>query len=258
MQNRYLILNLFCWFNLSFLAVDIIVAHSINHFEHPGEWVPFYFSVISSLILPVSFIPSEKWDSLKKAIVIITGILSVIVGIVGFYFHIQSQFLGQLSLKSLVYTAPLIAPLSYAGVGFLLLFNQLEMFNWSKMVLSLAAAGFFGNFILALCDHEQNGFFNAGEWIPVFMAALATGILLKSLQEGSDRKFLQLAIGTMALQIAVGVIGFLWHCYANINSPVDDLYQKFIYGAPVFAPLLFCDIAILAVFGLYDRLQHQP
>ena len=126
------------------------------------------------------------------------------------------------------------------------------------MVLSLAAAGFFGNFILALCDHEQNGFFNAGEWIPVFMAALATGVLLKSLQEDSDRKFLQLAIGTMSLQIAVGVMGFLWHCYANLNSPMDDLYQKFIYGAPVFAPLLFCDIAMLAILGLYDQLQSQP
>lgn len=254
-RDKNIILHLFCWFNLSFLAADIFVAHSINQFEHSSEWVPFYFSTLSFLILPISFLIPEKWNQLKRSVNLVLGFAAIIIGVIGFYLHIHSQFLGQLSLKSLVYTAPLIAPLSYAGVGLLLILNTIKIVRWSKMVLSLSAAGFLGNFILALCDHEQNGFFNAGEWIPVFMAALATGVLIKSVQSDLDQKFHLLAIATMALQILTGLIGFIWHCYANIHSPVDDMYQKFIFGAPIFAPLLFCDLGLLAILGLYDQYQ---
>jgi hypothetical protein len=33
-----------------------------------------------------------------------------------------------------------------------------------------------------------------------------------------------------------------------------DVVSSFLYGAPVFAPLLFIDIALLAMLGLYPRL----
>jgi hypothetical protein len=39
--------------------------------------------------------------------------------------------------------------------------------EWARWLVLLGLGGFFGNFILALCDHAQNGFFVQIEWITV-------------------------------------------------------------------------------------------
>ena len=44
-------------------------------------------------------------------------------------------------------------------------------------VTFFALGGFAGNFVLSLCDHAQNGFFAASEWIPVVAGATAVGFL---------------------------------------------------------------------------------
>ncbi len=42
------------WFaagNLGFLALDVYLAHSVNEFRHPAEWVPVVFSALAPLLL---------------------------------------------------------------------------------------------------------------------------------------------------------------------------------------------------------------
>ena len=56
--HRRRVLEYFVLFNISFLAIDIYVAHSINAFAHWAEWIPFYFSVVS---VPVSNPTMETW-----------------------------------------------------------------------------------------------------------------------------------------------------------------------------------------------------
>src|SRR5947209_19578007 len=43
--------ELFIIANLAFLAVDIFIAHSVNHFRRWQEWVPVAFSIVAPALL---------------------------------------------------------------------------------------------------------------------------------------------------------------------------------------------------------------
>src|SRR5690606_7005875 len=106
---------------------------------------------------------------------------SVLVGIAGLFWQLESVFFHERTLRHLVYTAPFAAPLAYTGLGLLLLLNRLQRADsreWAQWVLVLALGGFIGNFFLSAADHAQNGFFEWTEWIPVISSALAIGVLL--------------------------------------------------------------------------------
>ena len=49
--HRRQVLEYFVLLNISFLAIDIYIAHSINAFAHWAEWIPFYFSVVAPFVL---------------------------------------------------------------------------------------------------------------------------------------------------------------------------------------------------------------
>ena len=51
-------------------------------------------------------------------------------------------------------------------------------------------------------------------------------------------------------EAGVGVLGFVLHLRANLAKPGRTYRDRFLYGAPVFAPLLFANLAILAAIGL--------
>ena len=61
----------------------------------------------------------------------------------------------------------------------------------------------------------------------------------------------------MGLQILVGVLGFVLHATADLHGPANSIRDNFIYGAPVFAPLLFANLAILALIGLVEMLAFR-
>ena len=117
------------------------------------------------------------------------------------------------------------------------------------MSTELEQLHFLGVFVLALCDHAQNGFFHASEWWPVAASALAAGFLSVALV---DRRgaFLIICFGVLALQAVVGLLGFYFHVAADVNGLSASLFENFVHGAPPFAPLLFVDLGILAAIGL--------
>ncbi len=153
-----------------------------------------------------------------------------------------------------MYTAPFVAPLAYAGIGFLLVMNRMVAFespDWSRWVLFLAMAGIVGNFVLALCDHAQNGFYSAWEWTPVYVSALAVGFLVMATTKSPTHAFLRICCGVLALSVVIGVIGFGLHFEANWRAP-STMRDNFLYGAPILAPLLLPNVALLAGIGIWD------
>ena len=190
----------------------------------------------------------------------LVGAGSIALGLAGVAYHLESQFFSQWTIRSLVYTAPFAAPLAYAGLGFLLLVNRMvpeETGEWDGWVVFFAWGGFIGVFVLTLCDHAQNGFFHASEWWPVVASALAGGFLAVALV---DRRpaFLAICFAVLALQAVVGLVGFYFHVAADVNGLSARLYENFVHGAPVFAPLLFVDLAVLAAIGMIDRPGRAP
>jgi hypothetical protein len=125
-----------------------------------------------------------------------------------------------------------------------------ESTEWARWILILALGGWIGNFVLSLTDHAQNAFFYWYEWVPVLSSALAVGALIAAIADFRNHAFLRICMCLMAVQIIVGVAGWVLHLIAVAKCPMDTTWERIVFSAPVFAPLLFANLAILALIGL--------
>ncbi|MDE0298395.1 MAG: hypothetical protein OXN17_07165 [Candidatus Poribacteria bacterium] len=258
LYNRAVLLELFVIINLSFLALDVFIAHSVNSFAHRAEWIPLIFSLAAPLLLLLTLFRGQ--DRMKRCVGRGVGWVSVFIGIGGMLFHLESQFFSDLTVKSLVYTAPFIAPLSYAGIGLLLIMHhtvEADSAEWGRWILVMAFVGFLGNFLLSLCDHAQNGFFNWGEWIPVYTSAMAVGFLVTAIVQPHNVSFLKLCLAILALNCVTGIVGFCWHVSANLQVSAPSVKDSFLYGAPAFAPLLFPNLSLLGALGIFGVMRGR-
>ena len=55
----------------------------------------------------------------------------------------------------------------------------------------------------------------------------------------------------LLLEAAVGVWGFLLHALSNLRGPSIHAFDNFVYGAPPLAPLLFPNLVVLGLIGLW-------
>jgi hypothetical protein len=253
--------ELFVTVNLAILAADIFIAHSVNHFQKAAEYIPLYFSIGAPVVLAIVIALRWIWgfEAPWRDVGYAVGWLSVLVGLGGVLYHLESRFFLDRTLKSLTYAAPFAAPLAYSGLGFLLLMNRMvaaRSMEWSRWVILLALGGFFGNFVLSLTDHASNGFFARTEWIPVISSAFATGFLIIPLILTVTRRFLDLCLVVMMGQAFVGVLGFWFHMRANLVEPGHNVFDKLVNGAPPMAPLLFPNLVGLALIGLWALIPH--
>ena len=161
----------------------------------------------------------------------------------------------------LVYAAPFAAPLAYTGLGLLLVMNRMvdrQSEEWPRWVLLMGLGGVVGNFIFSLTDHAQNGFYHKTEWIPVWSSAIAVGFLVTIYITPVTRRFLALCAIVLAIQVAVGLLGFALHTRANLRGRSPDTFDNFVFGAPSLAPMLFPILALLCGFGLWVLRDHVP
>ncbi len=257
LRDLRLIVELFALTNLAFLALDIYVAHTVNDFRHVAEWVPFAFSLAASVALVAGL--ASRRPRAGHLIGLVVGWAAVLVGIAGLVFHLNSHFFEAQTLKSLVYTAPFVAPLAYTGIGLLLILNRTidsRDREWAYWVLVLALGGFVGNFALSLADHAQNGFFDWREWLAVIFAAIGIGFLVTATFSQASRRFIQCCAGVMLAEMAIAIVGFVLHATANLHGPSANMVDNFVFGAPVFAPLLFANLALLALIGLWAQFSR--
>jgi len=248
-------LEVFVIFNFVCLSGDIAIAHSENHFRNSAEYIPLCFSLLAAPVLLGGLVGRLRnhWQSVWKDIGYLVGWISIAVGAAGVIYHLNSSFFYERTLKSLTYAAPFAAPLSYMGLGCLLIMNRMiarHTREWSHWVLFFALGGFGGNFVLSLSDHAVNGFYRWSEWIPVISSGLAVGFLLVLLLLEEGRGFLWLTAGVLLVQILVGGLGFLLHVEADLHGPAGTLFENLISGAPPFAPLLLPNLSILGFIGI--------
>ena len=260
-QDAQLWVEVFVTVNLAILALDIYIAHSVNQFRRAAEYIPLYFSVGAPVALATTIAARWMWrlHAPWRDIGYLIGWLSVLVGLAGVLYHLESRFFLDRTLKSLTYAAPFAAPLAYSGLGFLLILNRMvatRSAEWARWVIFLALGGFFGNLVLSLTDHAANGFFARTEWIPVFSSAFATGFLIVPLLMAVTRRYLDVCVVVMLLQALVGVLGFWFHLRANLIEPGSSLFDRLVNGAPPMAPLLFPNLVGLALIGLWSLTPH--
>jgi hypothetical protein len=253
-ELRRLVIEAFAAGNLAFLSVDIWFAHSMNRFAHWAEWIPLVFSIVAPCLLLPGLVSRDPSRGVARALGWVVGMASVLVGLAGMLWHMHGTFFVAQTFHNLVYTAPFAAPLSFTGLGFLLLLNRTESpasSGYGQWVTLLAAGGFAGNFALTLADHAQNGFFHASEWLAVLAAAFGLAFLGTAVVKHRDRSFLKACGWMMGAQALVGLIGAGLHGSAILSGPSDSLLANAIHTAPLFAPMLFADLAILGGLGLW-------
>lgn len=254
-------IDLFVTLNLALLAADIYIAHSVNQFRRAAEFIPLYFSMVAPIVLACAMALRWKWklQAPWRDLGYFVGWMAILVGLAGVLYHLESRFFIDRTLKSLTYAAPFAAPLSYTGLGFLLVMNRMvpsRSAEWARWVILLALGGFLGNFVLSLTDHASNGFFDGTEWIPVISSAFAAGFLVVPLIVQVRPRFLDLCSLVMLGQALVGVLGFWFHMQANLVEPESRLFDKLTNGAPPMAPLLFPNLVALAMIGIWMLIPH--
>jgi len=245
----------FVLLNRGFLTVDISLAHSVNEFRRSAEYVPLVFSAVAPLILLVGIVLRKRSIAVWKDLGYFAGWAAILLGLTGVILHLDSSFFYDRTLRSLTYSAPFAAPLAYTGLGFLLLLNRMvdgDSGEWAQWVLFLALGGFVGNFIFSLSDHAGNGFFNPLEWVAVWASAIAVGFLVTPLLVRVSRQFVALCAGVLVFESLIGVWGFILHAERNLYGPSVHLLANLVWGAPPMAPLLFPNLGVLGMIGLWQ------
>jgi hypothetical protein len=256
-------LEAFVIVNMGFLSLDIYLAHSVNRFLHEAEYIPLWFSVAAPPLLILGLLLGEVWGlkAVWRDVGYLVGWCAIAIGLVGVILHLDSRFFHERTIKSLVYAAPFAAPLAYTGLGLLLVMNRMvdrQSEEWPYWVLLMGLGGVVGNFIFSLTDHAQNGFYHKTEWIPVWSSAIAVGFLVTIYITPVTRRFLALCAIVLAIQVAVGLLGFALHTRANLHGPSSDRFDNFVFGAPALAPMLFPNMALLCGLALWVLREHVP
>ena len=247
-------IEIFVIANIGFLTFDIYLAHSVNQFRRAPEYLPLYFSASAPAFLMLGLYFCNRRPAVWSALGYLVGGASVLIGLVGVIFHLESRFFYDRTILSLTYSAPFAAPLAYTGLGFLLIMNRMvdpRTGEWAQWVQLFTLGGFVGNFIFSLTDHAGNGFFKSLEWVPVIASAIAIGFLAVPLMAKVSRSYLYLVAFVLLLEAGVGIWGFLLHALSNLRGPSIHAFDNFVYGAPPLAPLLFPNLVLLGLIGLW-------
>ena len=249
----------FAILNIGFLTFDIYLAHSVNQFRNRAEYIPLLFSAAAPLVLILALTQRKRRRILWKILGHVVGWSAIAVGLTGMILHLESSFFYERTIRSLTYSAPFAAPLAYTGLGFLLVMNRMvdsESVEWARWVLLFTVGGFVGNFVFSLADHAQNGFFFPVEWVPVGASAVAIGFLCVPVLMRVSRTFINVSAVVLILEAGVGLWGFALHTIDNLRGPSVNAFNNFIYGAPPMAPLLFPNLMVLGMIGLW-QLRHS-
>jgi hypothetical protein len=264
--------------NQIFLAIDIYLAHSISGTIMPNEWIPIIFGPIAGIVLLLAGIIAFKNRPLATAIATLVCVLSILVGLLGAYFHWRRAILPyapagqQVTVTLLVWAPPVIAPLMFALVGvlgFLAAWSELPPDSGRLQLpgsLSLplpltktrtyrlfVGLGILATLISSVLDHARTDFENPWLWVPtavgIFGTAVGVGLAMIPRPSRAD---LITYIATMLLLIVVAPIGAILHIEADLTSQSMFVPERFIRGAPFLAPLLFANMGVLGLITLLD------
>ncbi|HBG74404.1 MAG: hypothetical protein A2X25_13885 [Chloroflexi bacterium GWB2_49_20] len=265
-------------FNELMLSVEIYVAHSTSGTITSKEWIPIIFGPIAAAILGLAGLISLRKRVLAMTLAIPTLFASLLVGLLGVYFHFvravlpYAPFGQQANVPLFIWAPPILAPLTFALVaaiglmaiwvenpvdsGNLVLFKGMRArlpFSKTRGYYFFVSLGLLATLISSVLDHARTNFSNPWLWVPTAAGIFGTVIaLLMGVFEKPSPRDIRVYIGILTLIILVGVTGVVLHLLTNLTSAGVFVGERFMRGAPILAPLLFAD---LAGFGLIVSLD---
>ena len=109
--------------NEVFLGIDIFLAHSISGTIVPNEWIPIIYGPVAGALLLLAGLVALRRRSLATVIATVVLVGSVVVGLLGAYFHVVRAILPsgpagqQVSVNLLVWAPPVLGPLTFSLTG---------------------------------------------------------------------------------------------------------------------------------------------
>ncbi len=223
--------------NEIFLGIDIYFAHSISGTIVPNEWIPIVFGPVAGVLLLLAGLIALRRRPLATVIATIVFTGSIVVGLLGDYFHIMRAILPnapvgeRVTVDLLVWAPPLLGPLMFALVGILgisaawaedppdsgrlnLLSGRHLRLPYSKTraYFFMIGMGSLATVISSVLDHARTHFANPWLWLPTAVGVFATVIaVVIATYERPRRSDLLVYTAAMVLLIGVGVVGAVLH-----------------------------------------------
>ena len=277
--DRNDLLLIFVAFNQIALGLESYLAHLISGGIKPLESVPVVFGPAAGiLLLGVMYLRMAKQKATLSSLLIIgVAAASVVVGVVGSAFHWDRALTpgvlpgDRVQWDWLIFAPPALAPLSFAGIGLMTIIaalrdtkpetGKLELpgvlsfrtpFTQTQQLLWLVALGLLAATISAFLDHGRTEFENIFVWTPVILGLLGTVItVLLAVYEKPTRGDYFTFFWVMMLMIGVGVLGLGLHVNTNLAEGSGKIvFDRFIHGAPILAPLLFSNMGLLGIITM--------
>lgn len=269
--------------NEIFLGIDIYLAHLLSGTIVLREWIPILFGPIAGLLLLLAGWYARKNRQVAVWIANIVFILSIVVGLLGTYYHFVRAILptgpvgSRITLQMLIWAPPIMGPLIFSLVGLLgitaiwreeplnsgrlILFRDKAIqlpFSKTRAFFLMVSLGTLATLISSVLDHARNNFQNPWVWVPVVAGVLGVfAPLIMALLDEPKQGDLIIYFFVMGLLILVGVIGAGLHILENLTSKSQFVTERFIRGAPFLAPLLFANMGTLGLLNLFDPAERE-
>ena len=262
--------------NLIFLGIDTYLAHLISGTIRPNEWIPVVFGLTAGGAMLLAGLIAIRNRGLATWLATLVLLASIGVGLLGAYFHLvrailPTAVLGErVSINLLVWAPPILGPLTFALVGVLgisaawvesppdsgvLLLSarrRLRMpFSKTRAYFFWVSMGSLATVISSVLDHARTGFNNPWLLAPTAVGVFATvvALMLGALDHPSPTD-LRVFLASMLLMILVGLVGAGLHVEVDRTTMNVWMVERFLRGAPVLAPLLFCNMGALGLIVL--------
>lgn len=269
--------------NEIFLGADIYLAHSISGTIVPNEWIPIIFGPTAGILLLVLGLLALRKRTLANVMASLIFVASIIVGLLGAYFHIRRGILPtgplgeRVSIDLLVWAPPILGPLTFCLVGLLglsaawvelppksgilTLVRGMRLrlpFSKTRAFFFLVGLGTLASLISMIFDHARTGFENPWLWVSATVAIFGTIVpIVLGMQEKHTRADLATFVIAMLALILLGITGMLLHINENLIAEGKIVTERFIRGAPFLAPMLFANMGTLGLISLLSPHENE-
>jgi hypothetical protein len=281
--SRDQVMLLLAAFNEIMLGVETYVAHLISGTIVPYEWIPIIFGPVAGVLLLIAGLIALRNRPLATVIASLVFVTSIVVGLLGAFFHLRRAILptapiGELvSVPLLVWAPPILGPFTFALVGLVglsaawvedptdsgtLVFlrgRRLSLpLSKTRAFLFMVGLGSLATVISSVLDHARTDFSNPWLWVPtavgIFATVVAVGLgMIDKPIRGDVLTF----VVAMSLMMLVGVMGLGLHVLEDLTSQGAIVSERFVRGAPFLAPLLFADMGAFGLAAILDPTEEE-
>ena len=275
--SRAQIIMLMAAFNEIMLGLDTYLAHVLNNTILLREWIPIVFGFGSGVVLLFAGLVAIRNRSLASWLATIVFVLSIVVGVLGAYFHFIRGTLptapagSRVTLQLLIWAPPILAPFAFAGIGVVGLsaawledpvdsgiirppFGGRIHLPYSKTrgYFFLISLGTLAALVSSVLDHARHGFENPWLWLPVGIGVFATVVSagMGGVKGQLNRGDIWTYTIAMVVLILVGMLGTWFHVQANFIGSSTIVVERFLRGAPFLSPLLYSNMGLLGLMVL--------